>query len=503
MPAPVINITAGASIVPRSSPTDTGPAHIIGISATGPAGRLLTLDDDVNSHGEWLEIFGGGSLANGRLSYSIDSDWVEKFFLRGGHTLRYSRVLGPAAAKAVLNLAGSSGTSLVATADEYGSFYNQFKLQVTNGTDGTTRIVKLLASDGTTVLDQTVQQASQAAFSGLKLATGTGMITLSIGGGTGLPSVVAATSMGGTTSGTDDHASITQTQLDAALALLTIDLGPGQAAAPNWQTDAMHDSLDAHAAAFNRFAVPDPIDTTVKATFVSAGQHHQANVNGDRGALFAPWVQMSPFAEAGSNRSVPPSAVFCAACATTDVDPEGGVAQSPAGIFGIDTTARGVNATFSRMPVGASDADDLSKAGVNLIIEKNGQVMIYDNLTGAAQDSEFAQIGVARWRMATVALAGSEADGEIFRTVTRQHLADWQSAVNAILLRQYDQGQLFGDLDDDRPETAFNVNVGPNVNTPTTINAGQMNMLIAARPVKGGRILNISITAVPITQPVV
>lgn len=501
MPAPVINITAGASIVPRSSPTDTGPAHIIGISATGPAGRLLTLNDDIHSHGEWLEVFGGGSLVNGRLSYSIDSDWVEKFFLRGGHTLRYSRVLGPAAARSVLNLAGASGTSLVATADEYGAFYNAFKLQVTNGVDSTTRIVKLLAGDGTTLLDQTVQQATQAAFAGLKLNTGTGTITLTVGGGTGLPSVAAATSMGGTTSGTDDHANITQTQLDAALGFLTLDLGPGQVAAPNWQTDAMHDSLDAHAAAFNRISVLDPIDTTVKATLVSAGQHHQANAHGDRGAVLAPWVQIGPLAPSGSNRSVPPSAVFCAACATTDADPQGGVAQSPAGVFGIDTTALGVNATFARTPLGASDADELSAAGVNLIIEKNGQVMIYDNLTGAAQDSEFAQIGVARWRMAAVALAGAEADGEIFRTVTRQHLSDWKSAVDAILLRQYDAGQLFGDLDDDRPETAFNVDVDT-PNTATTINAGQMNMNIAARPVKGGRILNISITAVPITAPV-
>jgi hypothetical protein len=95
----------------------------------------------------------------------------------------------------------------------------------------------------------------------------------------------------------------------------------------------------------------------------------------------------------------------------------------------------------------------------------------------------------------------AQADSEIFARINKNTLTAWKTAVDAILLRQYNNGQLFGDLDDDRPETAFNTDVDT-PNTPTTINAGQMNMNIAARPVKGGRILNISIAAVPITSAV-
>jgi hypothetical protein len=127
--------------------------------------------------------------------------------------------------------------------------------------------------------------------------------------------------------------------------------------------------------------------------------------------------------------------------------------------------------------------------------------VIYDILTLAATDDEFQQVGVARWRMQTTALVRSEADSEIFARINRNTLTAWKTAADAILLRQYLNDQLFGDLDDDRPETAFNTDVDT-PNTPTTINGGQMNMNIAARPVKGGRILNISIAAVPITAAV-
>jgi hypothetical protein len=66
--------------------------------------------------------------------------------------------------------------------------------------------------------------------------------------------------------GTDDRANITQTQVDAALANLFLDLGPGQVASPNWQTSTAHLSLLSHAANYGRFALCDPVDTTTLST---------------------------------------------------------------------------------------------------------------------------------------------------------------------------------------------------------------------------------------------
>jgi hypothetical protein len=498
MLAPAVNISTAASPVPRSSPTDTGVTHMVGMSLTGPSGRLLTEDDAIINLDDWIARYGGGSTANARLSYSVDYDWIDRYFRRGGNKLFYSRVVGPSPVKATINLAGT-GTTLIVTADEYGSYFNAFKIKVIQGPIGGSgyRVVQLMENDGTTVIDQTDEFNDRTAVSGVQLGADDNVpVTITLGGGSGLPTVAAATAL---SSGTDDRASITQTQVDTALTYLSIDNGPGQVVSPNWQTNTAHDSLDAHAAANNRFAVPDPVDTTTKSTLVSAGSHRKATTNGSYGALYAPWYTVPPLATGGSDRTVPPSALVCAKFAA--VDPVFTPSQAPAGQWGTDEDATGVRATFARVPAGASDADDLADAAVNLIVVRNGVVTIYDILTGADDDDEFQQVGVARWRMQTVALAGSQADSEIFARINKNTLTAWKTAVDAILLRQYNNGQLFGDLDDDRPETAFNTDVDT-PNTPTTINAGQMNMNIAARPVKGGRILNISIAAVPITSAV-
>jgi hypothetical protein len=156
--------------------------------------------------------------------------------------------------KATINLAGT-GTTLIVTADEYGSYFNAFKIKVIQGPIGGSgyRVVQLMENDGTTVIDQTDEFNDRTAVSGVQLGADDNVpVTITLGGGSGLPTVAAATAL---SSGTDDRASITQTQVDTALTYLSIDNGPGQVVSPNWQTNAAHDSLDAHAAANNRFAV--------------------------------------------------------------------------------------------------------------------------------------------------------------------------------------------------------------------------------------------------------
>jgi hypothetical protein len=497
MPAPAVNITTAASPIPRSSPTDTGVAYVVGMSTQGPS-RLLTGADKVTSLNDWITRYGGGSLANARLSYSVDYDWIDTFFREGGNALYYGRVVGPTPVYASINLAGT-GTTLVVTADEYGSYFNQFKIKVINGPVGGsgTRVVQLFQNDGTTLIDQTAEVGTQAGFSALKLGVAANVpMTITLGGGSGLPTVASATAL---SSGTDDRANITQTQVNAALANLFTDLGPGQVSSPNWQTSTAHLALLGHAATYGRFALCDPVDTTTLSTVTTNAAALKGSANGSYGALYHPWVQIPSLTTGGSARSVPPSALVAGKIAQND--PTDTPSQSPAGQWGTAQFAANVNTTWARVPAGSSNADTLADAGVNLIVIKNGAVMIYDIWTLAATDDEFQQVGVSRWRMQTVAQIRSEADSEIFARINRNTLTYWKGAAEGILLRQYGDNQLFGDLNNDRPDTAFNVDVDT-PNTATTINAGQMNMNVAARPVKGGRILNISITAVPITAAV-
>jgi hypothetical protein len=322
MPAPTVTVTTATSPPPRASLTDTGVAMIAGISRTGPAGttaipRLVQAADRCLSQSDWISKYGGGSQANGRLSFSVDYDWVEEYFRDGGASLYYARVVGPNPVFALLNLTGT-GTTLIVTANEYGDLANTKKIQVINGpiNGAGYRQILLLENDGTTVIDKTVEFNATSTVAGVVLGAGSNVpVTITLGGGSGLPNVIAATVLAG---GTDDHGNITQTQVDVALANLAADLGPGNVGAPNWQTSACGLSLLAHGKAYNRFAANDTVNGASKSTLLTHAAALQGGVNASYGMLLAPWIQIPPLATGGTARSVPPSALQFAKFAETD-----------------------------------------------------------------------------------------------------------------------------------------------------------------------------------------
>lgn len=506
MPAPTVTVATATSPPPRASLTDTGVAGIVGISATGPAGttavpRLVTTADRLLSQSDWVSRYGAGSLALGRLATSVDYDVVEEFFRDGGASLYYARVVGPSPVKATLNLAGT-GTSLVVTANEYGDVANTKKIQVINGPIGGagTRVVKLLENDGTTLIDQTAEIATQAGFAGIVLGASSNVpVTITLGGGTGLPTVVAATVLAG---GTDDRSNITQTQVDVALANLAADLGPMNVAAPNWQTSACGLSLLAHGKAYNRFAACDTVNGASKATLLSHASALQGGVNASYGMLLAPWVQIPALATGGTARSIPASALQLAKFAQTDASDSPN--QSAAGAWGTSNYATGVTSTFARTPQGTSDADNLSDAGVNLVVFKDGAVKVYDNLTlvlPAGAEGNYIQVPTVRYRMWKVAQFTQLANAEQFSKINRNTLAAWKTSMEGLLLVDFINGDLFPDDADPQASSAFNVDV-VTPNTTTTMNSGQMNASVAVRPVKGARLINLTISTVAMTQPV-
>ena len=506
MPAPTVTVATATSPPPRASLTDTGVALVAQVTRTGPAGtnaspRLVQASDACLSQQDWISRYGGGSQANGRVSYSVDWDWVEEFFRDGGARLYVARVVGPNPVKASLNLTGT-GTSLVVAAAEYGDLANTKKIAVINGPIGGsgTRVVQLLENDGTTVIDQTAEIGTQAGFAGLTLGASSNVpVTIALGGGTGLPNVMAATVLSG---GTDDHANITQTQVDVALANLTADLGPGNVAAPNWQTSACGLSLLSHGKTYNRFAVCDTVNGASKSTLLTHAGALQGGVNASYGMLLAPWVQIPALSTGGTVRAVPPSALQCAKFAETDASDSPN--QSAAGRWGTSRYATGVTSTFARTPTGTSDADNLSDAGVNLVVLKDGAVKVFDNLTlvtATGAEGNYIQVPTVRYRMWKVAQFLEDAQDQQFAKINRNTLAAWKSQAEAHLLEDFNRGDLFPDDDDPRASTAFNVDV-VTPNTPTTMNAGQMNMAVAVRPVKGARMITITISTVAMTSPV-
>jgi hypothetical protein len=491
---PGITVTTATTTPPRSSPTDTGTAFIPVLAPRAPAAPVLLTSMDA-----WQ-----GAL-DGPQSYSLAYTWADAFFRMGGNRLYAIAVFGAAAAKATATVAGStSGTALTLTAVDLGDWANGstggLSYDIVNGASGGTFRVLVVKRAGVELARTAEASTIQGLVDAINAVTGTALVTATIGGGSGQPATATGVNLAG---GSIDRGSITQAQVDAALAKFTADLGPGNVAAPDWQTDAAHDSLLAHAATHNRFAVLDPADTTSKATILTSLAHVQGSTNGSYGVLLAPWVNVPGLSAGGADRAVPGSAVFCGRAAV--VDAAESVNQAPAGSFGVAPYATGVRASFSRDTVaGVNDAGDLNAAGANLIIAEQGQVMIFGNrslVNPTGPEANWLQASNARYRMSLVARAREAARPYLFRKITRTSIEGFHSALEGMLLADYANQDLFGDLDDDRPETAFNVDTAT-VNTAESVQSGQLKAAIVVRPTRGAEQVSITITAVALTQPV-
>jgi hypothetical protein len=514
MPAPAVTVTTESAPPPRSNPTDTGPLFLAGVSERGPAATpatpaLIGENDGFVSLAQWQRVYGR------RISGSRDYDYIETFFRNGGSKLFYARVLGDTPVKASINLAGTSGTTLVVEADQYGDWFNTaYQVSVTNGSDSSHRYVKLVAGsahptrNAGTVIDQTVNMTTRDDAVGTSVLEDPDVagatFTIRAGGGSGLPVVAAATTLAG---GTDNAGAADDSNVATALAQLPPELGPGQVDAPNWPGNpAVHGAAQAHAGQSNRFYVLSSSSPTAdKATLLTEAGAIDAGAYGSYGMYVGTWITIAPYAPGGQDRIVPGSALVCARLSDTDArfHPN----RAAAGIkdnVGVARWATGVASTFSRVPQGASDADQLSDAGVNLIVLKNGQVVVYDDVTlvdPAGADANYRQVPNARYRMWTVARALAVGDGAQFDQVSWDTITQFGIDVEGILKQDFLRKILVPDRNDRREATAYNVDV-ITPNDDETINAGEMNVNVAVRPARSARLINIKITSVALTESV-
>ncbi len=267
------------------------------------------------------------------------------------------------------------------------------------------------------------------------------------------------------------------TGVATALAALNADLGPGQvfvadptlAASPDTQT-----ALLAHAAATNRVALLSCADGNA-AALAAVGTALQADPNARYGALFAPSAVV-PGVTAGTTRTVPYPAVEAGIIARNDTaytanQPAAGVLGQT--LYAIDLVGSGTYLD--------SDYEDLNVAGVNMarIIYGGVRTYGYRSLADPAKSPDWLDFGNARLNMQIVALAEAIAQNFVFaqldgRNITISHFGGELSAMLAPL---FDAGALYGTSYID----AYAVDVGSQVNTPTTIANGELHAVISAR----------------------
>lgn len=455
---PGTKIIEMATPPPRSAPTDTGVLFATGISDEGPSDSAVL----IRSLDEFIIHFGPRSVG----SYLYDS--VETYFRIGGSKLYVSRVVGPAAVVASVNLPdGAAAVSLVYHAPSSGAAGNNYSIAVLAPDVAG---VKLQITKSGAILATSPDLADQN--SAVAWAQGTGYGTLTLGASANLPAVSAARAAAG---GADDRASITDTQWTAALTRFGKDLGPGQVAAFGRTTAAAQTALLQHAQDNNRVALIDLPDSPTAGTLVTAAGALKNLATSKHGAAFAPWAVV-PGIVAGQTRTVPYSAVQAGLIARNDISNSPNVPA--AGSNGQADWALGLS-----QPAWDDNTRNnvLNVNGVNIAIMKYGGVRTYGyrTLTDPVANPNWVEFSNVRLYMTIAALGDAIAERYVLSQIDGKgrKIGQFGGELTGMLVPFFEEGSLYGDT----PQEAFNVDVGPQVNTVQSIQAHQLKAVIALK----------------------
>jgi hypothetical protein len=484
VPRPGVEVTLQDAPPVRSANTDTSRwffadfahkgDHLAPVLVQGPSGAAAKLGNKV--------------------SYSIARDAMEVY----GGAAYFARVVGPAPVYATLNLAGTSGTTLVVNAKSVGDWANGatgLSVEVANGPAGASTRVLTIRLNGV-IVETTPEYTTAAEF--ITWSLNSTYVTIVAGGGTAsLPTVAAAANMA---SGTDDRASATDTHWKAALERFTAEYGPGQMTQLGRTTAQAHIDTNEVEQETGRVAVNDGPNTVTKATLLTAAAADRAGANPEFGALFAPWITY-PGTSAGTVRNLPPSPFVAREIARNDAIY--GTNQPSAGDWGRLGDALGLAATGTALT--DLDYQDLNDAGINMIRLDQGVVTIFGWRTSASKITKPLDWMFSNQRLEMQIKAVTRAVGRdfLFRQIDGQGitLAAWNAALTDQMMRLYLAGALFPDPDDPRPQTAFIVET-QSVNTEETLADGQLIAEIGYRPAPFAELVYIRITHVPVGTPI-
>jgi len=199
---------------------------------------------------------------------------------------------------------------------------------------------------------------------------------------------------------------------------------------------------------------------------------------------------------AGTQRTVPPSALAAGKCA--QVDPVYGPGTPAAGVKGVSSFATDT----SQPDWDDTTRDTLNTDGVDVIRVLNGAVTIYGwrSLADPINNPDWVPLGTVRYLMGLAARAFSVGQEFVFAPIDGQGhtISAYQGALVALCLADWNAGEIYGQTSSD----AFNVDTGPAVNTPTVLAGNELRAVISVRPSPMAELVTIQIVNTPITQAV-
>jgi hypothetical protein len=494
-----VNVTATEVPPATTSLYNTQNAFLVGFTDWGPVGQPVRVTSLANAASQLGTPTGSSNPYAARTTTnSVVFDAIDTLLQEDGTaspTVYVSRVVHGTPTSATLALAPSA--ALTVTAAYPGSGGNGIFVAVTNNT---TNVVLTLTDSAGNTLATSPQLANLAAC--VAWAATTGLIT-AVSTGSSLPSTVAATALSG---GADNHASAVLSDWQTALSAFSPTLGPGQVIAPgqtNTNLSGIWSALGTHAASNNRVAIcgmDDNVSATTEVTDLSTfGTSAVASYCG-----FWAGNRNLPGITPGTSRSVSPGPVIAGLCARADAA-TGNPNVAAAGVNYPLSYATSATSLVSGSPLDTysnADLQTLNAAGINTFQTVDGLPCNYGFVTPelSTSDAIYWQFNHSRLRMYIVAQAQLIGQPFVFAQIDGQQSVQnqFKGALQAMLQNLFNAGALWSASG--LASDSFNVDTGPDVNTPATIAAGQLNAVITCSFSYFAQSVNIQINVVPITQ---
>lgn len=421
-----------------------------------------------------------------------------------------ARILGPAAVKASIALAGTGGTTFTIRAHEPGEWANGatggLTVEVVNGPAGATERVVIVRRVSTgvevgrtgayTTRDELMAAVGRIGETVREYGVTVPLLETTAGAALVLPTVAAPANLAG---GLADSGAIATAQMRAALDAVSVDLGPMNVATPGRNTDASNLELLDYARDSNRTALveqaPGLARTVVQASLAAI---RAATVRGAEGLsrLGGMWPQSvtGPGTTPGSTRTVPATIAVAGLIAELERS-EGHANVAPFGDFGVPRWATGISGGY----YSEADAVALFDSGANVFTDFLGRPRNRSfrsmELAGTSEWVDLAHTRTDRVIRAAALDVGRQMGA---RVVNRQTIADFGARLRLRLIDDlWKRGALFGDTADE----ALRVDTD-SVNDLASIAEREVNAAVGVRMSEHAEFVNIDIAKVPIGQEV-
>ena len=475
-------VTLGERPAARAAAPSTSAGFIAGFTERGPVDDYVFCISPTDAEDKL-----GGRLTSDPEVF----DCIDAAFNEGASAVYVARVTGdnPVAASKGFNDADEAPKESVKFIARYvGEYGNSIKVQTTTGAK-----TKVTVSFEDEVVEGSPEFENQDDLVAW-VNENSNWITAAKGTSAKLPKSQTLALAGG-----DSNTDVADAgNLGESLARLVKDLGPGQVIAPNFRDEEGHLALLAHSILCNRRALlDDEIEATKDEVIENVTPLRDAPGKGARyGAYMAQWAVI-PGLTQGTERQCPYSGVQMGIIARSES--EGNNPNKPAAgrKRGKARWALGLVNTWTD-----AEIDELDDAGATCAILARGVPCTFGDRTLIDQDEEsrdWRSFAASRLVMAVSQLTLEVLQGFEWEQIDGNGyvFSELEGEVKGIACMPfYRDRALYGTL----PEEAFQVNTGPSVNTPQSIESEEIKCQVAIRVSPKGGMLRAEIVNVPISE---